>query len=200
MGKIKRQRDRRGSREGHHLLVDWQRLGASCLLKALCWPRGWECAWVKVCVCVCVPRWLKVMVCINREGICASVLSWIFFLRFIDFYLAASPRTRRQIACACVCLCLTCGTPAQTAVSMARAASCHRKAGLPELRAPLQLVCVHSGFLILDILQHHRRVKVHTFINKWRKWVSYSCSCISATFYFGTKLCPRSACLRKSNC
>lgn len=151
-------------------------------------------------VCVCVPRWLKVMVCINREGICASVLSWIFFLRFIDFYLAASPRTRRQIACACVCLCLTCGTPAQTAVSMARAASCHRKAGLPELRAPLQLVCVHSGFLILDILQHHRRVKVHTFINKWRKWVSYSCSCISATFYFGTKLCPRSVCLRKSNC
>ncbi|KAA8583119.1 hypothetical protein FQN60_015665 [Etheostoma spectabile] len=33
-------------------------------------------------------------------------------------------------------------TPAQTAVSMARAASCHRKARLPVLMALSQLVCV----------------------------------------------------------
>lgn len=50
--------------------------------------------------------------------------------------------TRRQVACASVCLCLTCRTAVQTAVSMARAASCRGKARLPVLRALLWRVCV----------------------------------------------------------
>lgn len=49
-----------------------------------------------------------------------------------------------QIACVCVRLCLTCRTSAQTAVSMARAASCHRKAGAScaEGAVTVQLACV----------------------------------------------------------
>lgn len=88
---------------------------------------------MKVCVCSPVVKGYG----LYKQGrdLCISFSPH----RFLSHYLF---HRWRQIACVCVCLCLTCRTPAQTAVSMARAASCHRKAGLPVLRALLQLVCV----------------------------------------------------------
>lgn len=117
-------------------------------------------------LCIYLKIWLKVMFCINKEELLNQFFSDLFLPhRSLSDSLL---HRRLQIACVFECLCLTCRTSAQNAVSIARAASCHRKAGLPVLRA-LLLYTVCTLWIILDSFQcqcqqfqHESDVYIHT--------------------------------------